>query len=100
MGGLLVTDEARMVALGGTGAEPVLAQPPDQQIEPILPEERLAVVDQGRDAPVTRGLERALVGRDGGVELRGVRGRLRLERGELEPGARDGLGEVGALVPA
>src|SRR5215472_309075 len=87
----------------GSGRPPpqaVLPHAPDQELDPVLAEERLAGKDHRRDAPVPGRFECALVLRDDVVVSSGIPRDRGIQLREIEAGPLRRVGEVRALVPA
>ena len=73
---------------------------PEQQVDAVLPEEGLALEDQGRHAPVAGRLEVLGVLFEHGVEVLGVGLDGLVELGQVEASAGRGLGQMRPFVPA
>src|SRR3546814_3597983 len=86
-------------ALALARAQPLLLHAPLRHLDPVLPEKGLTLEHQRRHAPVTRDLERDLIAGDFIVERLGLARRLRIEFGEVQPGAARGVRQMIAQMP-
>src|SRR5262249_58894225 len=78
-------------------SQPALSHAPDQEVDAILAEERLALEHHRGHAPVTGRLERALVLRDDPVVTAGITRDRRIELLQVETGACRCLREMRSL---
>src|SRR4051794_21666152 len=81
-------------------AETLALHAPDQEIDAVLPKERLVLERKCRHAPMARGGMVLLVTGDDPLVAIGIGGYRRIHRGEIEACGSGRHGEMVAFVPA
>lgn len=77
----------------------VLLHPPNELIKPVLAEERLALKDHERHAPMTCRLLRGLIFGDDVIKMGFIRSHFGLQIVQIQSGAGCGVFQMIALVP-
>src|SRR6478609_976473 len=98
-----IESERKSGFLSGSSRSPrqtLAFHPPDQEVDPILAEERLAFEYESRHAPMARGGVVPFIARNDPLVTIGIGDDCGIHRGEVEAGGGRRLGEMVAFVPA